>query len=230
VTQALITGVSGQDGSCLAELLLARGDEVIGVVTPGDSWLAAQPPTLAQVRLLVADMRDGASLVAAVEAAQPEEVYNLAAVSQPGRLWDELELAYDLVGLGVARPLAALRTVGGGGFAGLRFCQASSSEVFGVASGQQQHERTPLRPRWPYGSAKVFAQHLVINHRDALGLFGCCAVLFNHESPRRHRRLSSPARSRGRRRRSLRGDTPSFASVASTHGATGGTPRTTCGR
>jgi len=185
MARVLVTGISGQDGSYLAELLRGRGDEVFGIVTAGDPSLRERPASIADARLLVADLRDSASVIAAVERAQPEEVYNLAAASQPARSWDHLELACDVVGMGVARLLGALRVIGGGSLAGVRMCQASSSEMFGVATDERQDEQTPLRPRSPYGSAKAFAHNLVGNHREARGLFGCCAILFNHESPRR---------------------------------------------
>lgn len=185
MTRALITGVSGQDGSYLAELLLARGDEVYGLARPDDPWLGDRPAGQQDVHPLVGDLTDGASLRAAVAVAAPDEVYSLAALSEPGKSWQQPELTCDVVGTGVLRLLEALRDVGGGDLSGVRVCQASSSEVFGVATGDRQDELTPFRPRSPYGSAKAFAHNLVVNYRQAYGLFGCCAILFNHESPRR---------------------------------------------
>lgn len=185
MTRTLITGVSGQDGSYLAELALARGDDVFGMVRPDDDWLVSRPAALDGVTLLTADLVDSAALRRAVEAATPDEVYNLAALSEPGRSWQQAELACDVVGMGVLRLLEALRVCGGGDLGSVRFCQASSSEIFGAATAATQDEQTPLRPRSPYGSAKAFAHNLVGNYRQAYGLFACCAILFNHESPRR---------------------------------------------
>ena len=183
--RALITGITGQDGSYLAELLLADGYDVTGLVRDGDPLLPALRRLAPGAQLVTGDLQDQGSLVAALDTAQPDEVFSLAAFSEPGRSWQQAELCADITGLGVLRLLEALRSWAGDDLSGVRLCQASSSEIFGRATGGRQDERTPLRPRSPYGTAKAFAHNLTANYRDAYGLFGCCAILYNHESPRR---------------------------------------------
>ena len=183
--RALITGITGQDGSYLAELLLADGYDVTGLVRDRDPLIPALRRLAPDAQLVTGDLQDQGSLVAALDAAQPDEVFSLAAFSEPGRSWQQAELCADVTGLGVLRLLEALRTWAGDDLRGVRFCQASSSEIFGRATGGRQDEQTPLRPRSPYGTAKAFAHNLTANYRDAYGLFGCCAILYNHESPRR---------------------------------------------
>ena len=183
--RALITGITGQDGSYLAELLLADGYDVTGLVRDHDPLLPALRQLAPDTQVVAGDLQDQSSLVAALDVAQPDEIYSLAAFSEPARSWQQAELCADITGLGVLRLLEALRTWAGDDLSGVRFCQASSSEIFGRASGGRQDERTPLRPRSPYGTAKAFAHNLTANYREAYQLFGCCAILYNHESPRR---------------------------------------------
>ena len=183
--RAFITGITGQDGSYLAELLLTDGYDVTGLVRDHDPLLPAFRQLAPDAQLVVGDLQDQGSLVAALDAAQPDEVYSLAAFSEPARSWQQAELCADITGLGVLRLLEALRAWAGDDLRAVRFCQASSSEIFGRSTGGRQDEQTPLRPRSPYGTAKAFAHNLTANYREAYGLFGCCAILYNHESPRR---------------------------------------------
>jgi GDPmannose 4,6-dehydratase len=170
--RALITGVTGQDGWYLSEILTARGYAVFGLVASDDS--AAVPPGVAA---LTGDLRDRASLDRALEQAAPDEVYNLASVSSVALSWREPELVADVNGVGAVRLLAALRG------SDVRFVQASSAEIFGTAAPPQD-ETTPVAPTTPYGAAKAFAQHAVAAYRAA-GLHASSVILFNHESPRR---------------------------------------------
>ena len=170
--RALITGITGQDGSYLAELLLARGYEVHGLVRGG---------SVQGVHVHHGDLRDQESLAAALRAARPDEVYNLAAASSVAASWEDPALTGDVTGLGVARLLEALRAT----CPEARLFHASSNEIFGSARGGRADETTPLAPRTPYGAAKAYAHHLVLGHREAYGLFCCNGILFNHESPRR---------------------------------------------
>jgi GDPmannose 4,6-dehydratase len=170
--RALITGVTGQDGSYLAELLLGRGYEVHGLVREGSA---------PGVHLHHGDLRDQESLADALRAARPDEVYNLAAMSSVAASWEDPARTGDVTGLGVARLLEALRTTS----PGARMFHASSNEIFGSAHGASADETTPLAPRTPYGAAKAYAHHLVLGHREAYGLFCCNGILFSHESPRR---------------------------------------------
>lgn len=170
--RALITGVTGQDGWYLSELLVAQGDEVFGVVTADDP--AAVPPG---VTPLHGDLRQRDSLAAAVGKARPDEVYNLASVSSVAISWQEPELVADVNGLGTVRLLAVLRD------SDVRFVQASSAEIFGTAAPPQD-ESTPVAPTTPYGASKAFAHHAVAAYRET-GLHASSVILFNHESPRR---------------------------------------------
>jgi GDPmannose 4,6-dehydratase len=170
--RALITGVTGQDGWYLSELLVARGYEVFGLVTADDPAVVPRGVTG-----LVGDLRDAGSLAAAIERARPDEVYNLASVSSVALSWQEPELVADVNGLGAVRLLAALRG------SAARFVQASSAEIFGTAAAPQD-ETTPVSPTTPYGASKAFAHHAVAAYREA-GLHASAAILFNHESPRR---------------------------------------------
>jgi GDPmannose 4,6-dehydratase len=171
--RALITGITGQDGSYLAEALLERGYEVHG--------LARRSVELADVRVHEGDLRDQDSLAAALRAACPDEVYNLAAESSVAASWEDPALTGDVTGLGVARLLEAVRMT----CPEARLFHASSNEVFGPVAGGSASETTPLAPRTPYGAAKAYAHHLVAGHREAYGLHFCNGILFNHESPRR---------------------------------------------
>ena len=180
--RALVTGIGGQDGSYLAELLLAEGYAVVGVVRRGtvDDY-----PNLAgiagHVDLVEADLLDGPSLVAALERARPHEVYNLASVSFVPASWDEPVLTAEFAAVGVTSLLEAIRRVDGG----IRFYQASSSEIFGNPAETPQTEETPLAPLTPYGVAKAYAHFIVRSYRRRYGLYACSGVLYNHESPRR---------------------------------------------
>jgi GDPmannose 4,6-dehydratase len=174
VTRALITGVTGQDGSYLAELLLERGYEVHGLVRDASHAIDG-------IALHEGDLRDQGSLASALAAARPDEVYNLAAASSVAASWEDPALTGEITGLGVARLLEALRTT----CPEARLFQASSNEIFGAARGWTADETTPIAPRTPYGAAKAYAHHLVLGHREAYGLFCCSGILFNHESPRR---------------------------------------------
>jgi GDPmannose 4,6-dehydratase len=172
--RALITGITGQDGWYLSELLRESGHEVYGLVVPGDPQ--ALPDGAVGIE---GDSRDTGSLVAALETAQPDVIYNLASISSVADSWAHPELAADINGVGTLRLLAAIHDKG----SPIRFVQASSAEVFGDAPAPQD-EQTPIRPVSPYGAAKAFAQHAVSAYRAA-GVWAAAAILYNHESPRR---------------------------------------------
>jgi len=180
--RALITGVTGQDGSYLAEYLLSLGYKVFGIVrrsaTP-DLWRLAD--CIDRITLIEADLNDQGSLIRAVEEAYPTEVYNLAAMSYVPASWQEPVATVEVTGLGCVRMLEALRITK----SKARFYQAGSSEQFGNATEEPQSEMTPFRPRSPYGFAKVLAHHATVNYRESYGMFACVGILFNHESPRR---------------------------------------------
>jgi len=181
--RALITGVAGQDGSYLAELLLDKGYEVYGLVGPvlGDLLDTAIAKGGKRLHLLDGDLTDMDSLLACVETARPDEVYNLAAMSFVGESWEQALKTTDINAVGVLRLLEALRQLA----PDARFMQAASGEVLGRAKGRAQDETTPLHPRSPYGVSKTYAYFITMNYRESHGLFGSNAVLFNHESPRR---------------------------------------------
>ena len=182
VKRALITGVTGQDGSYLAELLLEEGYEVYGLVRRSSS---ASLDRIAHVqdrlKLVQGDLLDQSSLQRALAEARPDEVYNLAAQSFVPRSFDEPVLTAEITALGVTRLLEAVRHV----CPGARFYQASTSEMFGDAEESPQKETTPFHPRSPYGVAKVYAHWITVNAREAYGLHASSGILFNHESPRR---------------------------------------------
>jgi len=179
---ALITGVGGQDGSLLAELLLDEGYEVTGIVRRAPSAYATNlAGVLERIRLVDADLLDRESLVVALEVARPREVYNLAAPSFVPRSWDEPVLTAEFAAVGVTALLEAIRAVD----PGIRFYQASSSEIFGRPLETPQTEHTPLSPVTPYGVAKAYGHFISRSYRDRYGLFACCGILYNHESPRR---------------------------------------------
>jgi len=179
---ALITGITGQDGSYLAELLLERGYEVFGLVrrvsSPSDERIAH---LRGRIQLLTADLTDEASLVRALQVAQPRELYNLAAQSFVQTSFAAPTLTGDVTALGVTRLLEAVRHVD----PSIRFYQASSSEMFGKVGAVPQRETTPFHPRSPYGVAKLYGHWITRNYRESYGLFAVSGILFNHESPRR---------------------------------------------
>jgi GDPmannose 4,6-dehydratase len=182
--RALITGITGQDGSYLAELLLERGYEVHGMVRRSSVENFERIDHLGdRLALHQADLLDQLSLVNLLREVGPHEVYNLAAQSFIPSSFSQPLLTGDVTGLGVARVLEAIRLVD----PGIRFYQASSSEMFGRVRESPQRESTPFHPRSPYGVAKVYAHHITVNYRESYGLFACSGILFNHESPRRGR-------------------------------------------
>ncbi|MBI4261762.1 MAG: GDP-mannose 4,6-dehydratase [Actinobacteria bacterium] len=183
--RALITGITGQDGQYLAEFLHGRGYDVFGVV-PGQANPRADAlqEEMPFVEVLGADLQDLSSLIAAVEYSQPDEVYNLGAISFVPLSFRQPELTANVTGLGVLRMLEAIRVVGGRDNP-IRFYQASSSEMFGKVRESPQNESTPFYPRSPYGVAKVFGHQITVNYREAYGLYAVSGILFNHESPRR---------------------------------------------
>jgi len=190
--RALITGITGQDGSYLAEHLLAEGYEVWGLVRGQANPRVRQVrELLGEVRLVRGDLLDQGSLIAAVERVQPDEVYNLAAISYVPMSWQQAELTGEVTGLGVLRVLEAIRVCSGisasrtPGRGQIRFYQASSSEMFGMVAESPQTERTPFHPRSPYGVAKAYGHFLTQNYRESYGMFAVSGILFNHESPRR---------------------------------------------
>jgi GDPmannose 4,6-dehydratase len=184
--RAFITGITGQDGQHLAEHLNAQGYEVFGMVkgqnNPRAETLRDQLPF---VQPVPGDLADLPSLMKAMEVAQPDEVYNLGAISFVAMSFNQAELTANITGLGVLRMLEAVRIVGGSTNNPIRFYQASSSEMFGKVRETPQTERTPFHPRSPYGCAKVFGHDIVVNYRESYGLYACSGILFNHEGPRR---------------------------------------------
>ncbi|MEN9804468.1 MAG: GDP-mannose 4,6-dehydratase [Actinomycetota bacterium] len=184
--RALITGVTGQDGQHLAQLLHDKGYEVFGVVKgQNNPKLEMMRDEFPFVEIVPGDLADLPSLVKALDVARPDEVYNLAAISFVALSWNQAELTSNLTGTGVLRMLEAVRMVGGAENNPIRFYQASSSEMFGKVREIPQSERTPFHPRSPYGCAKVFGHHITVNYRESYGLYACSGILFNHEGPRR---------------------------------------------
>ncbi|RKT51903.1 GDPmannose 4,6-dehydratase [Saccharothrix australiensis] len=182
----MITGITGQDGRYLAELLNSKGYEVFGLVKGQNNPRAELvQQELPFVEIVSADLQDLTSLIAAVEQTQPDEVYNLAAISFVALSFKQAELTSNVTGLGVLRMLEAIRMAGGSSDNPIRFYQASSSEMFGKVRETPQRETTPFYPRSPYGVAKVFGHDITVNYRDSYGLYACSGILFNHESPRR---------------------------------------------
>jgi GDPmannose 4,6-dehydratase len=180
--RALITGITGQDGSYLAELLLAKGYEVYGIVRRSSvTKLDRLDGVENRVHLLSADLIDERSLVHTLEVAQPDEVYNLAAQSFVPESWTQPILTGEVTALGVTRLLDAICAVN----PKIRFYQASTSEMFGKAQEVPQNEQTPFYPRSPYGVSKLYGHWITVNYRESYGLFACSGILFNHESPRR---------------------------------------------
>ncbi len=179
---AFITGITGQDGSYLAEFLLEKGYRVVGM-TRRSSTDTMQRIEHLQDRLefVQGDLLDQASLISAIRAVEPDEVYNLAAMSFVPTSWNQPVLTGEFTGLGVTRMLEAVRQVN----TGLRFYQASSSEMFGKVRQIPQTEETPFHPRSPYGVAKAYGHFLTVNYRESFGIYAVSGILFNHESPRR---------------------------------------------
>jgi GDPmannose 4,6-dehydratase len=181
---ALITGIGGQDGRHLGELLVSKGYTVYGMLNgqrnDGSHLVARELPKVIQVR---GDLADSSSLARALEETQPDEVYNLAAISFVGMSFSQPELTANITGLGVLRMLEALRATKMQNK--VRFYQASSSEMFGKVQTVPQNEKTVFYPRSPYGVAKVFAHYSVVNYREAYGMHASCGILFNHEGEKR---------------------------------------------
>ncbi|MCB9882321.1 MAG: GDP-mannose 4,6-dehydratase [Planctomycetes bacterium] len=180
--KALITGVTGQDGSYLAEFLLEKGYEVYGVVRRSSTEKFERIAHLMdKITLLHGDLLDPSSLERAILKSEPDEIYNLAAQSFVPTSWDEPVLTAEFTAVGVTRMLEAIRQVR----PDARFYQASSSEMFGKVREVPQKETTPFYPRSPYGVAKVYGHWITVNYRESFGLYACSGILFNHESPRR---------------------------------------------
>lgn len=180
--KALITGITGQDGSYLAELLLSKGYEVYGMVrrssTEGSSRI---DHLLDKLILKQADLLDQLSIIDLVQEVKPDEIYNLAAQSFVPTSWNQPVLTAEFTALGVTRMLEAIRLVN----PKIKFYQASSSEMFGKVRQTPQNEETPFYPRSPYGVAKVYGHFITVNYRESYGIFACSGILFNHSSPRR---------------------------------------------
>jgi GDPmannose 4,6-dehydratase len=180
--RALITGITGQDGSYLAELLLGKGYEVWGMVRRASTESYERIEHLRdRLQFVQADLLDQPSLTSALIAAEPNEVYNLAAQSFVPTSWTQPVLTAEFTATGVTRMLEAIRQVD----PSIRFYQASSSEMFGKVRETPQTELTPFHPRSPYGVAKCYGHYITVNYRESYGLFACSGILFNHESPRR---------------------------------------------
>jgi len=186
MARALITGITGQDGRHLAEFLHAKGYEVFGLVkgqnNPKAESIRDEFPF---VQLVPGDLADFSSLVSALEMSQPDEVYNLGAISFVAMSFNQAELTGNITGLGVLRMLEAIRLVGGARKNPIRFAQASPAAMFGKVRETPQTEMTPFHPRSPYGVAKVFAHDITVNYRESYDMFACSGILFNHEGPRR---------------------------------------------
>jgi GDPmannose 4,6-dehydratase len=184
--RALITGITGQDGLYLSELLLGKGYEVHGLIrgqnNPKEAIVREAVP---DVRLMTGDLTDLSSLVRAMKTAEPDEVYNLGAVSFVAYSWENARVTSEVTGLGVLNMLEAVRLHSGDDLGRVRFYQASSSEMFGRVQEVPQRETTLLWPRSPYGVAKTFGHYMTINYRESYGMHASSGMLFNHESPRR---------------------------------------------
>ena len=179
---ALITGITGQDGTYLAEYLIGLGYSVYGLIRgQNNPKTEAVQRLIPDLELIEGDLLDQSSLIAAVESTQPDEVYNLGAISFVPLSWRQPVLTSEITGLGVTRLLEAIRMVN----RDIRFYQASSSEVFGKVREMPQSEATPFHPRSPYGVAKAYGHYTTVNYRESYDMFACSGILFNHESPRR---------------------------------------------
>lgn len=186
MTRALITGITGQDGLYLAELLVSKGYEVFGLIRgQNNPKYDLVRTTVPEVTLLTGDLTDVSSLVRVLGIAQPDEVYNLGAISFVAYSWENASLTSDVTGKGVLNIIEATRLYAGDDVERVRFYQASSSEMFGKVQDVPQRESTLLWPRSPYGVAKVFGHYMTINYRESYGMHASSGILFNHESPRR---------------------------------------------
>ena len=179
---ALITGLTGQDGSYLAELLCSKNYRVVGMHRRTSSPATGRiSHLLEEIEIVQGDVHDQLSLIEALKECQPDEIYNLAAQSFVPTSWNQPVLTGEATALGVTRMLEAVRAVD----PGIKFYQASSSEMFGKVREVPQNENTPFHPRSPYGVAKTYAHFITVNYRESYDLFACSGILFNHESPRR---------------------------------------------
>lgn len=182
---ALITGITGQDGAYLAKFLLDKGYKVYGLLArraTATTWRLAELNVLEKIELLEGDLTDVTSLIRAIEIAEPDEFYNLGAQSFVGTSWKQPQLTAQSTGMGALNCLEAIRIIN----PKIKFYQASTSEMFGgMPEYPIQSEKTPFHPRSPYGVAKLFAHWMTINYRESYDIFGCCGILFNHESPLR---------------------------------------------
>jgi GDPmannose 4,6-dehydratase len=186
MARALITGITGQDGLYLAELLLAKGYEVFGLVRgQNNPKIALVREAVPDVHVLTGDLTDTPSLMAALAVSRPDEVYNLGAISYVAYSWQNARITTDVTAAGVLNMLEAVRLHAGDEPGRVRFYQASSSEMFGKVQEVPQRESTLLWPRSPYGVAKVFGHYMTINYRESYGMHASSGILFNHESPRR---------------------------------------------
>lgn len=192
--RAVITGVTGQDGSYLAELLLEKGYRVFGTIRHSSNPVPGRIAHIADdLDLIEADLLDQMSLIRVLQRAEPDEVYNLAAQSFVPTSWSQPMLTAEFNAVAVSRLLEAIRLVA----PNTRFYQASSSEMFGRVREIPQTEATPFHPRSPYGVAKAYGHYITVNYRESYGLFACSGILFNHESPRRGREFVTRKISRG---------------------------------
>ena len=182
---ALITGITGQDGAYLAKFLLDKGYKVYGLLArraTATTWRLAELNVLEKIELLEGDLTDVTSIIRAIEIAEPNEFYNLGAQSFVGTSWKQPQLTAQSTGMGALNCLEAIRIIN----PKIKFYQASTSEMFGgMPEYPIQSETTPFHPRSPYGVAKLFAHWMTINYRESYDIFGCCGILFNHESPLR---------------------------------------------
>ncbi|MEK4443633.1 GDP-mannose 4,6-dehydratase [Niallia sp. FSL K6-0077] len=181
---ALITGITGQDGAYLAQLLLNKGYKVFGLLARRSTdtlWRLEYLQIKEEVVLVDGDMTDLSSLIRALQLAKPDEVYNLAAQSFVGTSWEQPVLTGNITGIGTVNILEAIRLTN----PGIKFYQASTSEMFGLVQEEIQTEKTPFHPRSPYGAAKLYAHWMTINYRESYKMHTSCGILFNHESPLR---------------------------------------------
>lgn len=183
---ALITGITGQDGRYLAMHLNSLGYKVYGLLNGQNNMRSEYVRKhMPYVNMISGDLRDLSSLIKALEISNPDEVYNLAAISHVGLSWKEPELVGEITGLGVLRILEAIKIYTKEDMSKIKFYQASSSEMFGKVQETPQKESTPFYPRSPYGVAKCYGHNITVNYRESYGAFACSGILFNHESPLR---------------------------------------------